>query len=288
MINGMDSIKQQIVEDLKKYLSKERVKTRTLALSLSIEQMVNNIEILEIMYNENEDTDEFLTDMHLKDGIVYPYKFKNPKVEGTSFLKNIVSQPFLYEVFDRTKKIQINHGNRKALADKLKTIISAHAKGERPKGLYIKGERGIGKTFILKYATFMFASHGYKVGFINMPKLATFLAENKSQTNRQDFFERLQLCDVLIVDDIGGEFISFDVRDDFLFRILFERSEKNKLTFFTSVYSQQELVDIESKTQTRSWKNSAPKNETDKAKNLVNKIKILAREFDLVCDVFID
>lgn len=289
MVGNMSDIKKDLIEEVKTYISKERIRQRVVALSLTIEQMINNIQILEIMYKENEDKNEFLTDIYLKDGQLYSYKFKNPKVDGISFLRNIVSQSFIEEVFDRNKKIKIpEKSNRKQLIDELSRISKNIESTPSQKGLYIHGERGSGKTFILKYFTYVLASKGKKVAFINMLKLANFLSENKSIHIKQDFYETLLNVEILVIDDIGGEYITYELRDDFLFRLLFDRSEKGKLTFFSSAYNLNSLIDIESKTLSRSWKNAPVKEEIDKAKNLVNKIRILAKEFELKSDLFIE
>ena len=108
--------------------------------------------------------------------------------------------------------------------------------GVRKKGLYIRGDLGVGKTYMCYALANSLARKGKKVAFIKtnlfvnmMRKLVTVDDEQYDKT-----LNDVKNVSYLILDDIGSESVSSYSRDDLLFNILDYRMEHKLLTVFTS------------------------------------------------------
>jgi len=117
---------------------------------------------------------------------------------------------------------------------------------ECKKGLYIYGTTGTGKSYITtSVVNSLIDTYGLKASFINFKNLIDDLKSNFETKGYAD--KRLQdLCDVdvLVLDDLGGEKSSSWSVQDVLFKIVESRLRNRKITFFTSMYSLNELMRI--------------------------------------------
>ncbi|MEC0241786.1 primosomal protein DnaI [Paenibacillus dokdonensis] len=108
--------------------------------------------------------------------------------------------------------------------------------GLTPRGLYLFGSFGTGKTFLMSYMLHELAIAGYTGVIVYMPE---FMEDLKSmiQDNQKlkDTVEVMKNCDLLIFDDLGAENLSPWVRDHVLGAILNFRMNR-KPTFYTSNY----------------------------------------------------
>lgn len=106
----------------------------------------------------------------------------------------------------------------------------------QPKGLYLVGQFGTGKTFLMCYMLHELAKFGYTGVIVYMPD---FLEDLKSMISEQgklkETIELLKETDLLIFDDIGAEHLNPWARDHVLATILNYRMNR-KPTFFTSNY----------------------------------------------------
>lgn len=143
------------------------------------------------------------------------------------------------------------------------------------KGLYLYGQPGVGKTYLMAGITNELAKKGRKIAFVNVPK---YIAELKMLFQDNEAFERkvrsLKQVDILVLDDIGGESVTGWSRDEILLPLLDERMEKGKVTLFTSNYSWKEL-------KARLTVTSNALQEPMAAKRLLDRIEALS------CEVFI-
>lgn len=111
------------------------------------------------------------------------------------------------------------------------------------KGLYLYGAPGIGKTFLMCCFVNKMAKENKKCSFVNVPILISKIKNNIS--DKKSFSKILgdiKKSDIVVFDDIGGECQSAWERDDILLPLLNYRMENNKLTFFTSNYSIEQLL----------------------------------------------
>lgn len=185
-----------------------------------------------------------------------------------------------YIVFDAKKEyllIDINDiDSNGESSDYMVAVVKALRFINDPqKGLYLYGQPGVGKTYLMAGITNQLAKKGRKIAFVNVPK---YIAELKMLFQDNEAFERkvrgLKQIDILVLDDIGGESVTGWSRDEILLPLLDERMEKGKVTLFTSNYSWKEL-------KARLTVTSNALQEPMAAKRLLDRIDALS------CEVFI-
>ena len=133
--------------------------------------------------------------------------------------------------------------NRKEILNKIRTCIDNYEKKEPTKGLYLHGNYGCGKTFLLAYLAKTVADKGHKVIFAYYPDLARMLRSAISSGQIEDLIEELKTIEVLVLDDFGGETLTNYIRDEVLGAILQERMTNNRLTFMSSNLDETLLLD---------------------------------------------
>lgn len=110
------------------------------------------------------------------------------------------------------------------------------------KGIYLYGQPGVGKTYMMAALANDCAKKGKRVSFVKVPQLMADIRTNmKDNEYRLELLQKLRHADVLFLDDIGAEAISAWTRDEILLPVLDERMAKGKKTYFTSNYSLSEL-----------------------------------------------
>lgn len=131
----------------------------------------------------------------------------------------------------------------KAIRLYLEQIESHKAIG---KGLYIYSDvKGSGKTrMAASIANELMKNHNTRVKFATSSKIVqeiknTFDKETRTCT-QSELISALCTAEVLIIDDFGIEKISDFVNESF-YNIINERYNNNKITIYTSNYSQQDL-----------------------------------------------
>jgi len=103
------------------------------------------------------------------------------------------------------------------------------------KGLYFYGGLGTGKTYLASAMCNDLARKGYKVAFVNYPRLCSDIRNNVTEYDYVDSkLRKLRRAQVLVIDDIGAESVTNYIRDDILFPILDYRMEHKLRTIFTS------------------------------------------------------
>ena len=141
------------------------------------------------------------------------------------------------------------------------------------KGLYLHGDMGTGKTYVLAAFCHMLALQDKACAFISVPQL---LQDLKSYFNsgQDNGLEDLKEVDYLVLDDIGAETLSVWGRDEVLYNLLNDRMLRKKPTYFTSVYS---LVELE-----KHYRMKDSKEEIIKVKRLMERINALSEQFELI------
>ena len=112
--------------------------------------------------------------------------------------------------------------------------------------VYLTGESGAGKSFLLASFATGYAGTGHSVAFLNTPGRFDQLKEFsiKEKGTFDDLMVRLATSDLLVFDDFGKEFHSDYVRDHLLLPLLSLRAKNKQLTFFSSVYSLKDIQDL--------------------------------------------
>lgn len=142
------------------------------------------------------------------------------------------------------------------------------------KGLYIYGDMGVGKSFMLA-AMAHELSETKKVAttIIHYPSFAIDVRNGIKDNSVKEQIDAVKEAEVLVLDDIGAEQFSSWIRDDVLQVILQYRMIEELPTFFTSNYS---FTDLEAKLS-----NGRQGDETWQAKRVMERIRFLAKEVHL-------
>ena len=148
--------------------------------------------------------------------------------------------------------------------------------GTSSKGLYVYGDLGVGKTYMMIALANSLVKAGKSVAFI---KITNFINDMRKVVSNDDgeyerIIEGLKRCDYLFIDDIGSESVTTFSRDDILFNILDYRLEHKLNTSFTSNYDKKKLCEYYSIEK-------SGKVSTMHARRLLERIDILSETFVL-------
>lgn len=182
----------------------------------------------------------------LQDNIIFSYipcKYKKKLDKDTEYQDNIILLDMPREIMTATmKNIYTDDKNRLEAIKWITTFIKKYEAGEKCKGLYLTGNFGSGKTYLISAMMNEIAKKGKKVAIVYYPE---FLRELKSKFNEDydDIFNKIKKANLLLLDDIGAETTTNWNRDEVLGTILQYRMQENLPTFFTSNLSLKELED---------------------------------------------
>lgn len=141
------------------------------------------------------------------------------------------------------------------------------------KGLYLHGNFGTGKTFLIA-ALFNELKNKYGVNteIIYVPELLRKLKENLSLVGDKLYY--LENVEVILLDDIGAEKVTDWGRDEIIGTILQSRMNKGLPTFFTSNLNMSELEHHLSLTKDNE--------DQVKAKRIIERIKYITDDVELI------
>lgn len=204
--------------------------------------------------------------------VACPYQQKKEK--DTKYQENI----YIFEVPKRVKEATFkdfykNDKNRIEFLKCAKKIIEDMIASKETKGIYLHGSYGTGKTYLIAALFNELAKRDIKSAIIYVPE---FLRVLKSSFG-EDFEEKynyIKKVPLLLLDDIGAEYLTPWARDEILGTILQYRMDEKLPTFFTSNSNLKQLEDHFSMT-------SNGKEEV-KARRLIERIKDLTIDFELI------
>jgi primosomal protein DnaI len=141
------------------------------------------------------------------------------------------------------------------------------------KGLYLHGNFGTGKTYLLS-ALLNELKNKYNINteIVYVPELLRKLKENLSLVGDKLYY--LEKVDILLLDDIGAEKVTDWGRDEIIGTILQTRMNNGMPTFFTSNLTIDELFHHLSLTK--------DKEDAVKAKRIIERIKYLTEDIELL------
>lgn len=201
-------------------------------------------------------------------------KKKKKLDKENSFSKNV----YLYNLPKDIKcasfaDIYVEHKERFEVIKWLKDFIKNYDKNEKMKGLYLHGNFGCGKTYLVAATFNELAKKGNKSAIIFW---SDFLRDLKTsfQTDFKEKFEKIKKAPLLLIDDIGAETTTSWGRDEILCPILQYRMDEGLTTFFTSNLDLDNLVEHFAITKDGV--------EQLKAKRLVERVKQLTIDMEML------
>ncbi|MCC4340182.1 primosomal protein DnaI [Limosilactobacillus reuteri] len=151
-----------------------------------------------------------------------------------------------------------------------------YQKGEFQPGLYLYGQFGVGKTYLLgAIANELAKSKGVATTMVHFPSFAVEMRNSIKQNNTGEKLDAIKRAPILMLDDIGAGAMTTWVRDDILGVILEYRMQEELPTFFSSNFSMDELQNNHLAI------NAQGDNEPLKAARIMERIKYLSREIEM-------
>lgn len=205
-----------------------------------------------------------------------PCKYKKNLEKQNKYKENVYTFDIPREIEEASmKNIDTDDPRRFETIKWIKNFIDEYKKGNQHKGLYLTGNFGCGKTYLLSAMLNELAKENHKVAIIYYPD---FLRKIKESFNSNDDYSgiinRVENTELLLIDDIGAETTTPWARDEILGTILQYRMQENLVTFFTSNLSIKELeehLSISSKGA-----------EKVKARRIIERIKQLTEEITMI------
>ena len=216
-----------------------------------------------------------------QDNIVFSYipcKYKKNLDKQNSYKENVYIENMPRTIKNASMKdIYTDDKNRFEVIKKIKEIIDNYDKDKATKGIYLTGNFGCGKTYLLSAMLNELAKKGNKIAIVYYPEFLRSLKE--SFNNDEEYttrFNYIKKVDLLLLDDIGAETMTPWARDEILGTILQYRMEEGLTTFFTSNLTIKELEEH------LSISNKGV--EKVKARRIIERIKQLSIEIIMISD----
>jgi len=171
-------------------------------------------------------------------------KYKRKFIKDNMYLDNIYSFDIPKDIINaKMKDIYTDDKSRIPVIKWIKDFINDYDGNKKQKGLYLNGNFGSGKTYLISACFNELAKKGVKSAIIYRPEFlrklkASFNSDNDSFSN---LFDRIKTVPLLLIDDIGAENTTPWGRDEILGPILQYRMQQNLTTFFTSNLSLDDL-----------------------------------------------
>ncbi|NMD70717.1 primosomal protein DnaI [Bacillus sp. DNRA2] len=166
--------------------------------------------------------------------VMYDEQRKNEKlIQSMHFPKDMLHVTF--------KDIDVNTSGRLQAVEKAYLFVENYLAGKKPKGLYLYGKFGVGKSYLLGAIANELAEQKIPSMIVYVPELFRELKNSIADATLNDKLEGIKKQPVLMLDDIGAETMSSWTRDEVLGPILQYRMLENLPTFFTSNFDFHEL-----------------------------------------------
>lgn len=207
-----------------------------------------------------------------------PCKYKKEMDKKNKYLSNIFYFDIPKDIKNASMKdIDTLDKNRFETIKWIKNFLTNDKLGISSKGLYLNGNFGCGKTFLLSAMLNEIAKNGKKVAIIYYPEFLRSLKESFNDPDEyKEKFNCAKKADYLLFDDIGADSVTEWSRDEVLGTILQYRMEEKLPTFFTSNLTLNELEEHLSTTS----------REIDhvKSKRIIERIKQLTSEITMISE----
>ena len=226
-------------------------------------------------YCKNSYKGHILSPDILNENLVFdeiPCKYYLKNEEQNKYKKNI----YLFEVPKEIKEasmknIHLDDSERYDIIKWLKNFIDTYTPKKGTKGLYLTGNFGCGKTYLISACLNELAKKDHKIAIIYYPEFLRSLKESFGDNDEyNEKFNFIKKTELLLIDDIGAETMTEWSRDEVLGTILQYRMQEGLTTFFTSNLT---IKDLE-----EHFSISSKGVEKVKAKRIIERIKQLTTE----------
>lgn len=205
-------------------------------------------------------------------------KYKEQNMKDNSYLKKVTTFDIPREIKEaKMKDIYTDDENRVEVIKWITNYIKEYKKGNIPKGLYLHGNFGCGKTYLLAAMFNELAKIDIKSAIVYWPEYLRSLKAT-FQSSGDEFnekFNEIKYSRLLLIDDLGAEGVTSWSRDEVLGTILQYRMQENLPTFITSNLDIKELEEHLSIT-------TGNKSEKVKARRIIERINQLTDDIKMI------
>ena len=216
------------------------------------------------------------------DGLTFSYKacrYKKKDLEKNKYKDNL-------DLFDMPKglkeaRIGDIYTDDSSRTEAIKYVLNylENYKKKEVKGLYLHGNFGTGKTYLIAALFNELAKKGEKCAIIYFPEFlrtlkASFGVNEYGEPTFSDKYEYIKRIPFLLIDDIGAENVTAWGRDEILGTLLQYRMNENLPTFFTSNLNIEELEANLAVTKDKSDK--------VKARRIIERVKYLTSDIEII------
>lgn len=170
--------------------------------------------------------------------------------------------------------LDLTDKNRYHVVKWIKNFYDTYDKNGNFKGLYLHGNFGCGKTYLISALFNELSKKRVSTEIVYYPEL---LRDIKSDFDTfGDRMEYLENVDLLLIDDIGAEKVTEWSRDEILGTILQKRMNNYKTTFFTSNLNMEELE--------HHLRITSFSDDEIKARRIIERVKQLTTDMELISE----
>ena len=206
-------------------------------------------------------------------------KYKNKYLKETEYQNKVTTFDVPKEIKEaKMKDIYTDDENRIEVIKWITNYIKNYKKGNILKGLYLHGNFGCGKTYLIAAMFNELAKDKIKSVIIYYPEYLRSLKASYSSSSSDEFknkFNEVKYAKLLLIDDLGAEAVTAWSRDEVLGTILQYRMQENLPTFITSNLNLKQLEDHLSVTTNN-------KSERVKAGRIIERIKQLTIDMEMI------
>ena len=219
----------------------------------------------------------------LKDGkLEFSYvscRYKNKLIEDTKYQRNVLSFDIPKEIREaKIKDIYTDDKGREKVIKWILNYAKEYKKGVIKRGLFLHGNFGCGKTYLIAALFNELAKYNVKSVIVYWPEYLRSLKSSYGSSSNDEFknkYNEVKYAKLLLIDDLGAEGVTAWARDEILGTILQYRMQEGLPTFITSNLNLKELEDHLSIT-------TSNKSERVKAVRIIERIKQLTQDTEML------
>ena len=207
-----------------------------------------------------------------------PCKYQKQMDKSNAYYKNIELYDMPSEIRNaQMKDIYTDDASRFEVIKWLKKYIDDYKNGEKRKGLFLTGNFGCGKTYLVSAMLNELAKLDKKIAIVYYPEFLRSLKSSFNDDSEYNIkFNYIKKVELLLIDDIGAETTTAWSRDEILGNILQYRMQEHLPTFFTSNFTLEQLEEH--------FSIAGKSDEKVKARRIMERIKQLTENMVMISE----